>query len=473
LDLEASFIDEEFIYELIEELTVRMFALGGIDLPRPFTRMTYREAMDRFGTDRPDLRFDMAFEDLTDILQDTGYAVFRQIIKSGGQVKGFCVKGKAAALSKNVLQNEYALKVAPSFGAKGLTWMKVLKGKLESNIVQFFSRTEQENLLKRFGAEEGNLLMMIADTSGELVNKVLCDLRLHVANRLELIPEERYIPLWVTDFPMFELKDEKLRSHHHPFTMPDRPDFDPKEMEGLLSLNSRAYDLVINGEELGGGSIRIHKMEIQKKIFQALGMTQKEADAKFGFFLKALEYGTPPHGGIALGIDRVIAIILKASSIREVIAFPKNRSAFCPLTRAPSPGDRSQLQELGLEAGSVVESSEKRFKVPPLKDQAMQAVEEPEKISLDEVKHVAKLARLRLADSEARLYQKDLNAVLDHFAALQELNTERVLPMSHVLEMKNVWLDDKPGKPRKTEPLLSNAPVREKDYFKVPKILEG
>lgn len=473
LDLEASFIDEEFIYEIIEELTARMFALGGIDLPGPFPRMTYREAMDRFGTDRPDLRFDMAFEDLTDILQDTGYAVFRQIIKSGGKVKGFCVKGKAAALSKNVLQNEYALKVAPSFGAKGLTWMKVLKGKLESNIVQFFSQTEQENLLKRFGAEEGDLLMMIADTSSELVNKVLCDLRLHVANRLKLILEDRYVPLWVTDFPMFEIKDGKLRSQHHPFTMPDRPDFDPKEGEELLSLNSRAYDLVINGEELGGGSIRIHKMEIQKKIFQALGMTQNEADAKFGFFLKALEYGTPPHGGIALGMDRVIAIILKASSIREVIAFPKNRSAFCPLTRAPSPGDRSQLQELGLEAGSVVESPEKRFKVSTPEDPAMQDVEESEKISLDEVKHVAKLARLRLTDSEARLYQKDLNAVLDHFAALQELDTERVLPMSHVLEIKNVWRDDKPGKPKKTEPLLSNAPMREKDYFKVPKILEG
>ncbi|MGD2126836.1 MAG: aspartate--tRNA ligase, partial [Desulfobacteraceae bacterium] len=206
LDLEASFIDEDFIFEVVEELTVRMFALGGIDLTRPFTRMTYREAMDRYGTDRPDLRFDMPLVDVTDIVQETRYSVFQKIVRQGGQVKGFCVKGQASALSKNVLQNEYALKIAPSFGAKGMTWMKVISGRLESNIVQFFSQAEQDSFRKRFRADDGDVLIMVADTSRDQVNKVLSGLRLHLADRLGLIREDRYCPVWVTDFPLFELK---------------------------------------------------------------------------------------------------------------------------------------------------------------------------------------------------------------------------------------------------------------------------
>ena len=473
LDLEASFIDEGFIYEVIEELAVRIFAVGGIDLPRPFPRMTYQEAMERYGTDRPDLRFNMAFEGVTDIVRDTEYTIFTQIIGSGGQIKGFCVRGQAEALSKNVLQNEYAMKIVPSFGARGMTWMKVIEGELQSNIVQFFSPTEQERLLERFRAQEGDVLMMIADTSPDLVNKSLCSLRLDVADRLGLIPDESYCPLWITNFPLFELKDGELSSQHHPFTMPDRTDFDPTDRKGLLSLNSRAYDLVINGEELGGGSIRIHNMEIQKKIFQALGLNRTESEAKFGFFLKALEYGAPPHAGLALGLDRVIAMILNARSIREVIAFPKNRSAVCPLTRAPSPVDKSQLTELGLDAalgqGRGIKTLQETAQEGILGEEA----EGVEKISRSEVKHVAKLARLRLTDSEADSYQKDINAVLGHFETLQELNTEKVRPMSHVLDFKNVWREDKPGKSKKTEPLLENAPMREMDYFKVPKILEG
>jgi aspartyl-tRNA synthetase len=473
LDMEASFIDEEFIYEVIEELTVRLFAVGDIDLPRPFPRMTYGEAIECYGTDRPDLRFGMAFEDVTDLLRTTNYSVFRQVIENGGQVKGFCAKGQAAVLSKNILQNEYSLKIVPSFGAKGMTWMKLLGGKLESNIVQFFSNSERERLIDRFGAEEGDVLLMVADISRELVNKVLCDLRLHVAERLKLIPANHYRPLWVTEFPMFEIKEQELSPLHHPFTMPDRTDFDPSDRGMLLNLNSRAYDLVINGEELGGGSIRIHDMNTQKKIFQAIGLTPREVDAKFGFFLKALEYGAPPHGGIALGIDRVISMILKASSIRDVIAFPKNRSAFCPLTQAPSPADPLQLQELGLEAKLDMARHKRRGRVSTQNSLTLQGDEESEKISIDEVKHVAKLARLKLSDSETLSFQKDLNAVLKHFATLQELDTEGVRPMSHVLEVKNVWRDDKPGEQKKTDSLLSNAPMREEDYYKVPKILKG
>ncbi len=470
LDLEASFIDEEFIYEIVEELTARIFALGGISLPRPFSRMTYEDAMERYGSDRPDLRFGMAFEDLTGILKQTQYAVFRQVLEGGGCIKGFCVKGQADSLSKNVLQNEYAMKIAPSFGAKGMTWMKVADGRLESNIVQFFSDTEQGRLKDRLHAQAGDVLILIADTSRDLVNKVLSGLRLHLAERLHLIPEDRYVPLWVTDFPLFELKDGKLGSQHHPFTIPDRIDFDPANKQECLTLKSRAYDLVMNGEELGGGSLRIHRMDIQKKIFLALELAEEELEAKFGFFLRALEYGAPPHGGLALGLDRVIAMILKASSIREVIAFPKNRSAYCPLSEAPSVVEGSQLKELGL-AAPVAGLAYERTSRETVKTEA--AISFSERISPDHVRHIAKLARLKLTDSEVLLYQKDLNSILEYVETLRELDAENVRPMSHVIPMKNVWREDKPGKAGKPEELLSNAPAREKGFFKVPKIMEG
>ena len=470
LDLEASFIDEEFIYEIIEELTVRIFALGGIALPRPFPRMTYEHAMERYGSDRPDLRLGMAFEEVTDILKETEYSVFRQVLEAEGCIKGFCVKGQADALSKNVLQNEYAMKIAPSFGAKGMTWMKVADGRLESNIVQFFSETEQDRLKERFRTEDGDVIIMIADTSRDLVNKVLSGLRLLLAERLKMISEDRFVPLWVTDFPLFELKEGKLGSQHHPFTMPDRIDFDPANKQECLTLKSRAYDLVMNGEELGGGSLRIHRMDIQKKIFFALELTEEELEAKFGFFLRALEYGAPPHGGLALGLDRVIAMILKASSIREVIAFPKNRSAYCPLSEAPSVVEGSQLKELGLAVPAAGFVHERTSRAP---FQTEAAPSFSERISPNHVKHIAKLARLKLTDSEVLLYQKDLNSILEYVETLRELDAENVRPMSHVIPMKNVWRDDKPGKTGKSEEILSNAPTREKDFFKVPKIIEG
>jgi aspartyl-tRNA synthetase len=432
--------------------------------------MTYEEAMERYGSDRPDLRFDMAFQDLTDILRETQYGIFRQVISQGGSIKGFCVKGKAALLSKNVLQNEYAMKIAPSFGARGMTWMKGVNGGLESNIVQFFSHSEQSRLKGRFNVSNEDVLIMIADPSRDKVNKVLCSLRLHLAERLGMIPQDQYRPLWVTDFPLFELKDGKLASQHHPFTMPDRTDFDPMNKEEMVTLKSRAYDLVMNGEELGGGSIRIHQMEIQRKIFRALELTEDEIEAKFGFFLRALEFGAPPHGGLALGMDRVVAMILKAPSIREVIAFPKNRSAYCPLSQAPSSVDDSQLEELGLLKPALAsrvsnskkgEGTEERLPRPS------------ERVDLNQVRHIAKLARLRMTEEEALSYQNDLNDILSYVETLGELDTGAVEPMHHVLEIKNVWREDRQGKSEKHESILSNAPSRDGDYYKVPRIIDG
>jgi len=348
LDLEASFIDEDFLYELIEEVTVRIFTVGGISLPRPFPKMTYQEAMNTTGSDSPDLRFGLRFVEATDIFKKTGYGIFRQIVDRGGCIKGINVKGESEKLSKNVLQNEYAKQIVPGFGARGMTWMRMIEGQLESNIVQFFSKEEQGAIIKRFGAENGDVIIMIADSSYEVVTSVLGLLRLHLADRLGLIPKDVFHPVWVINFPLFKLGDKGITSIHHPFTAPDQINFDPTDQKALLKLHSRSYDLVINGEELGGGSIRINKSDVQHKIFQALGLSEEEVKEKFGFFLRALDYGAPPHGGIALGMDRVASMVLGTSSIREVMAFPKNRSAYCPLTDAPAMVPQKHLTELGL-----------------------------------------------------------------------------------------------------------------------------
>ena len=471
LDLEASFIDEEFIYEIVEQLLASMFAIGDISLPTPFPRITYDEAMDLYGTDRPDTRFGMRFKEVTDIVRNTSYAIFQNIISQGGVVKGFCVRGKANELSKNVLQNEYAMKIVPSFGAKGMTWMKVIGGKLQSNIVQFFAHKEQQRLLERFEAREGDVLFMIADVSKNLVNEVLGKLRLHLAERLGLIPSGQYMPLWVTHFPLFEMKEDGIGSQHHPFTQPEREDFDPDNLDELLALKSRAYDIVINGEELGGGSIRIHRMETQRKVFKALGLSDSEAEAKFGFFLKALDYGAPPHGGLALGMDRVISMIIGTESIRDVIAFPKNRRAYCPLTEAPASVDPQQLEELGIKI--TVESTDLGSEYRE-KGESRTVLEKREpRVKREDVLHVAKLARLKIPEDELDEYANDLNSILDYVEKLSELDTANIPPTSHVLPLKNVWRPDKAMQSKDADGVLKEAPERMDNFFKVPRILES
>jgi aspartyl-tRNA synthetase len=456
LDLEASFIDEEFIYSLFEELLGRMFAVGGISLEHEFPRISWLEAMETTGTDRPDLRFGMTFIDTTDLFSDTGYSIFRQIIERGGCIKGINVKGQSESLSKNILQNEYAKEIVPGFGARGMTWMRVMDGHLESNIVQFFSPEEQRYIMNRFEAEEGDVLLMIADSSWNTVCSALGQLRLHVANRLNLIPQGVYKPLWVTNFPLFESNAEGLSSTHHPFTMPSRTDFDPADPGELLNLYSRSYDLVMNGEELGGGSIRINDQELQQRIFQALGLSDDEVEEKFGFFLRGLSYGTPPHGGIALGMDRVVSIILGAPSIREVIAFPKNRSAFCPMTNAPSDVSRRQLSELGLAGGAAVQS------VPGMEPNA------------DLVDTLSWVSRIAVDESQRETITQAVQAGAE-LANLIAGHAGDLEPVYSVISLKN---RTRQGTEARINPLaekkelFKNAPAVKGDYFKVASILE-
>ena len=457
LDIEASFIDEEFLFELIEELTVRIFAIGGIELARPFARMTYAEAMDTTGSDRPDLRFGLRFVDVTDVFAETRYAIFRQILQRGGCIKGINISGQSEKLSKNVLQNEYAREIAPSFGAKGMTWMRAEGGKLESNIVQFFSEKELEELQRRFAVADGDVLILIADPSYAVVTSALGQLRLHLAGRLGLIAENSFYPVWITEFPLFEPTDEGgVTSSHHPFTAPDREDFDPENIEELLSLKSRAYDLVMNGEELGGGSIRINNRDLQRRIFAALGLSEEETRERFGFFLRAFDFGAPPHGGLALGMDRTVSMILQTPSIREVIAFPKNRSAACPLTGAPSTVKREQLAELGLlDLGGK---------------EVLPGTAEKE----DPIDHLSWVSRIGISAAERPVMEE----ILAGAAALARLAEEKAGPEEPIYTVAAVSNRMRPGtKEQRSEfaangRFLKSAPAVKGDYFKVASILE-
>lgn len=346
LDIEGSFIDESFIYNLIEGLIEALFSIKDINLKGPFPKISYTEAINRYGTDRPDLRFDMPLIDVTHSLKDIQFKVFRNVIDKGGIINLINIKGQAPQLSKTLLQEEFAKKIIPTMGGKGLAWMKMIDKELQSNITQFFSKNELDTLIKQAQAENDDVLVFIADPNPKIVKNVLGRFRLFIAERQNMIPKNLFSACWITDFPLFERDDNgRISSVHHPFTAANQPlsaNYTPDE---LLSIKARAYDLVINGDEMGGGSIRIHDPEEQKQTLKYLGLS-KEDGGKFNWFNQALSYGAPPHGGIALGVDRIVSTILNSSSIREVIAFPKNRVAGCPLTKAPNHVDNEQLDDL-------------------------------------------------------------------------------------------------------------------------------
>ena len=346
IDMELSFAGEDDIIAITEGMIKDVFQkTRSIELAPPFKRMTYDEAMARFGTDRPDTRFGFELVDLTETLRGCGFKVFNSIIDKGGSVKAINAKG-CAAFSRKDLDNltEYAGR----FGAKGMAWIKIKEDQWQSPITKFFHDDEIAAMGKALEAEPGDLILFGADDTAN-VNQVLAELRLELARRLDLVDNETFDFLWITDFPLVEFDTDRNRHSavHHPFTAPFEEDLDLLESDPG-KVKSRAYDLVLNGNEIGGGSIRIHSPEIQERVLKVLGIDKQEADDKFGFLLRALKFGAPPHGGIAFGVDRLLMILTGSDSIRDVIAFPKTQKATCPLTEAPASVARKQLTELHL-----------------------------------------------------------------------------------------------------------------------------
>ena len=346
IDAEMSFVDEDEVMGVMEGLIAHVFTTClDYKLSLPFPRISYQEALSRFGRDNPDMRFSLELIDLTDILRDSEFRLFREPLAQGGVVKAIKVDD-ARDLSRKDM--EEMKDVVIPYGAKGLAWARVSTEGWTSPIYKFLRPEEVERINERVAAREGNVLFFLADTPA-VVHAALGNLRLHLAKRLNRKRED-FSFVWVTDFPLFEYSETEKRfvATHHPFTSPHPEDI-PYILEEPSRVRARAYDLVLNGTEIGGGSIRIHQKDVQALIFKALGIGEDEAREKFGFLLEALEYGAPPHGGIAFGLDRLVAIMAGAESIREVIAFPKTQKATCLLTDAPSAVSKEQLLELSLK----------------------------------------------------------------------------------------------------------------------------
>lgn len=347
VDLEMSFTNEEGVMEIIEGLMEELFEkILGFKISVPLPRLEYGEAVERFGTDRPDLRFGMEIKDITDLAKVSEFKVFRAVAESRGSIKAVTVEKGGPALSRKTLDELSQLVI--SWGAKGLAWIKVTDEGWQSSLDKFFPHDLKSAINRRMQARSGDLILILGDQP-RLATQVMGMLRLELARRLSLVKKDDYALLWVTRFPLMEYNEEedRLEAVHHPFTSPLDEDI-PLLHDQPEKARARAYDIVLNGSEIGGGSVRIHNITLQQEIFNLLGISPEEADRKFGFFLEALKYGAPPHAGIALGFDRLVAIFSGVDSIREVIAFPKTQSASCPLTDAPSPVDPAQLEELGL-----------------------------------------------------------------------------------------------------------------------------
>ncbi len=348
IDMELSFIEQDDVMDVNERLIKRIFKeIKGIDIETPFLRMPYKEAMERFGSDKPDIRFGMELKDITDIVAGSEFGVFQNAIDGGGSVRGINAETCASFPRKKI---DSLVDVAKTYGAKGLAWIVCNEdGSYKTTISKFFGEDTIKAIAERFGAKAGDLILLCADKNN-VVFDALGALRLEIAKRLELLDSEDYRLLWVTEFPLLEYSEEEERyvAKHHPFTSPMDEDLGIIDTEPE-NVRAKAYDMVLNGCEVGGGSIRIHSGEIQQKMFSLLGFSKEDAQERFGFLLDAFKFGPPPHGGLAFGLDRLVMLLTGAESIRDVIAFPKVKDASCLLTDAPNVVEKKQLEELGIE----------------------------------------------------------------------------------------------------------------------------
>ncbi len=348
VDTEMAFVDVEDVINIHEKLLYKIFKeVKGVEIELPIKRMPYKEAMERFGVDKPDLRFGFELVDLTDVLSESEFKVFSGNIANGGHVKGIKIDQGEEKISKKKVKNYE--RFVKDYGAKGLVDLRIIDGEVESGIAKFLTDEEKENILEKMEAKNGDIIFIVADKP-KVVYDSLGHLRNEVAKDLELIDDSKLELVWITEFPLFEYDEEEERyvAMHHPFTHPMDEDIELLETEPE-KVRAKAYDIVINGDEIGGGSIRIHDMDLQERMFKALGLEEEEINDKFGFLLEALKYGTPPHGGLAYGFDRLVMLLLETNNIRDVIAFPKNQSAVCLLTESPTSVRQEQLDELGID----------------------------------------------------------------------------------------------------------------------------
>lgn len=457
VDMELSFVDQEDILTHLEKMFKHLFREAlGVEFQEPFPRLTWQQAMDRYGSDKPDLRFGLPIVDLTQQLKGCGFSVFRKAIDEGGMVRAVNVKGHGNFTRSAIEElTEKALKL----GAKGMAWIALKDdGEPYSILTKYFSQEEFQSLLDAVDGKPGDFILFCADQFST-VCRTLGGLRLELADMLGLRKPGDYRFLIVTDFPEFEYSQEEGRylATHHPFTMPYPEDI-PYLISDPARVRTQAYDVVLNGVELGSGSMRIHQKDVQRKMFEALGFSEEQIQERFGFMVNAFQYGTPPHGGFAFGLDRLAMQMLEAESLRDVIAFPKNKDAVCPMTQAPNVVDPQQLEVLGLAALLSKEGTGK-------------AVQKRQRPKID-VENVANLSKLLLSPEEKEAAAKDMEEIVEFANQLQAIDTENIPAAAHTARLTNVFREDIPQTSCPRELLLENAPEQHDGCVFVPQVVE-
>lgn len=457
VDMELSFVDQEDILAHLEKMFKHLFREAlGVEFQEPFPRLTWQQAMDRYGSDKPDLRFGLPIVDLTQQLKGCGFSVFRKAIDEGGMVRAVNVKGHGNFTRSAIEElTEKALKL----GAKGMAWIALKDdGEPYSILTKYFSQEELQSLLDAVDGKPGDFILFCADQFST-VCRTLGGLRLELADMLGLRKPGDYRFLIVTDFPEFEYSQEEGRylATHHPFTMPYPEDI-PYLISDPARVRAQAYDVVLNGVELGSGSMRIHQKDVQRKMFEALGFSEEQIQERFGFMVNAFQYGTPPHGGFAFGLDRLAMQMLEAESLRDVIAFPKNKDAVCPMTQAPNVVDPHQLEVLGLAALLSKEGTGK-------------AVQKRQRPKID-VENVANLSKLLLSPEEKEAAAKDMEEIVEFANQLQAIDTENIPAAAHTAKLTNVFREDIPQTSCPRELLLENAPEQHDGCVFVPQVVE-
>ena len=458
VDIEMSFVEQEDILQMLEQLFKHIFyKVMDREITEQFPRLTWHESMDLYGSDKPDIRFDLPIVELTDALKNCSFQVFQKVIANGGVVRAINVKGhgdmtrsEIAALTAN----------AESYGANGMAWIAVREdGTPYSILTKYFSEADIQVILQTTNARAGDFILFCADKLST-VRRVLGRLRLDVADMFHLRKPNDFRFLFITDFPQFEYSEEEKRyiSSHHPFTMPYPEDVAKLETDPA-AVRAQAYDVVLNGVELGSGSIRIHDSEVQEKMFHALGFSSEELEERFGFLIRAFSFGTPPHGGFAFGLDRLAMLLLEVDSLRDVLAFPKTKDASCPLTQAPGGVDEEQLNVLGISLQGNAGTAQ------------AQKTAQKNRQTID-VDHVSKLARLTLSAEEKKAMELDMQEIVAFADTLATIDTTGIEPTAHTLPLHNVFRDDIAAESTGNDWLLDGAPATMDNFILVPRVVE-